>query len=491
MTVIHHAYTLTGEDREILSAIKGLTSDSRVVGKGFLFGAFPGTAADGRNFIPAAIEAGASFILAPEGTVLPEDAPSQVRLVIDNNPRLRFSVLAAHFYQDRPTTVCAVTGTNGKTSTANFASQIWNKLGYASASMGTLGIITATKRTGGSHTTLPSDLLYRELEGLKKEGVDHLVMEASSHGLDQYRLHGLSIAAAAFTNLTRDHLDYHKDMDDYFRAKAMLFHELLVPGGCAVINTDDAYGVRLVEQLKSFEGRVWTFGKRGAELKLVSQTPMATGQHLELELFGKAYSVDVPLAGVFQAMNLLSAIGLVLGGTPGLSADQVVAVLPQLASVPGRMESVSGHPKKAGVIVDYAHTPDALETVLSALRSHVDAKAGGRLVCLFGCGGNRDKGKRPIMGEIAMRLADKVIVTDDNPRHEDANQIRAEILAAAKGAQEIADRRAAIRAAVTSLEDGDVLVIAGKGHEHGQTIAGVTFPFDDVQEAKEAIAALK
>ncbi len=486
---------LTEEDRAVLAGMTGLTSDSRAVTKGFLFGAFPGSTADGRSFIAAAIEAGARYILAPKGTRLPDDvsgdALGEVRLIEDDNPRLRFSVLASHFYSRRPSTICAVTGTNGKTSSANFAGQIWTLLDRPAASMGTLGIVTAKRHTAGSHTTLPSDVLYKELQILADEGIDHLAMEASSHGLHQYRLHGLDIAAAAFTNLTRDHLDYHPDMEDYFNAKAMLFHELLRADGCAVINADDAYGVRLAESLRNEAVRVWTFGRNGSELRLIEQEPLATGQKLTIEILGERFDVVLPLAGVFQAMNVLCAIGLVMGSTPSLTAAQVVAVLPSLTSVPGRMQTIAGHPKLAGIIVDYAHTPDALETVLKALRNHVDTALGGRLVCLFGCGGNRDKGKRPIMGEIATRLADRVIVTDDNPRHEDATQIRAEILAASKGAQEIADRRAAIRAAVSSLEDGDVLVIAGKGHEQGQTIAGVTFPFDDTEEARQAIAALQ
>lgn len=476
------------EDKRILESLKGLSADSRKIEDGFLFAAFPGASADGRNFIPNAIDAGARFILAPTGTSLPEDCTG-VELIEDDNPRLRFAQMAAQFYPNAPEKISAVTGTNGKTSTANFAAQIWQMLGTDSASMGTLGTLTAKRKSKGTLTTLPSEVLHEELNDLAAEGVKRLTLEASSHGLDQYRLHGLKVQAAAFTNLTHDHLDYHADMDEYFAAKSKLFDVLLVDGGCAVINIDDAYGMKLYDKLKT-EGRVKVVGigvHDNADLQIISQEPVATGQRLKVKIFGEVFDINLPLAGVFQAMNVLTAIGLVSSCDPDLNISDIIDVLPRLESVPGRMQSISGHPKGAGVIVDFAHTPDALETVLKAVRLH----ARGRLVCLFGCGGNRDKAKRPVMGEIAQKYSDHVIVTDDNPRHEEPTEIRADILSAVPDAENIADRRAAILAAVTSLEDGDVLVIAGKGHEQGQIVAGVTFPFDDTEEAQKAIAALK
>lgn len=476
---------------EILQNIKGLTADSRNVEKGFLFAAFPGNVTDGRLFITQAIEDGASYILAPIGTILSEDDAEKVTLVEDENPRLRFALLAAAFYPEQPACISAVTGTSGKTSTANFTSQLWNLLGQKAASLGTLGIVTPDGNAEASLTTMASEDLFRTLSKLKKEqDIDHIAMEASSIGIEQYRMHGVNVKSAAFTNLSRDHLDYHGDMEEYFACKVRLFTELLDENGTAVICIDDMWGKRLYDLLSAnFKGRVWTYGTEGRDIRLSSQTLHTNGQTLEIHAFGEEYKVDLPLAGAFQGLNVLAALGLILGANPELKVADIIALLPQLKAVPGRMEAITGHPKGAGVIVDYAHKPGAVEAVLETLRPHVK----GRLICLFGCGGNRDKGKRPEMGAIAARLSDSVIVTDDNPRHEDASQIRKDIIQGipeGTSFEEVPDRAAAILAAVTSLEDGDVLVIAGKGHEQGQTIAGVTHPFDDREEARRVITML-
>lgn len=464
--------------------ISGLTADSRQVGAGYLFAALPGSRADGRDFIPQALEKGAAAVLAPEGTRLPETT-RPVALITDANPRRRLALLAARFYGCQPETVAAVTGTNGKTSVATFTRQIWQALGHDAASLGTLGLQPPRADAPASLTTPDPVELHRCLATLTRDHIDHVVLEASSHGLDQSRLDGIRVSAAAFTNLTRDHLDYHGTMEAYLAAKLRLFTGLLQEGGAAVVNIDDPAGADVVAACRARGVRLITYGKdEAAELRLIAQQPTATGQNLKITVFGKAFDVALPVAGAFQADNALAALGLVLAG--GADTDKAVKALEQVSGVPGRVELVGATPAGGHVYVDYAHTPDALETVLKALRPHTE----NRLFVIIGCGGDRDPGKRPMMGRIAVTLADEAIITDDNPRSEDPAGIRQEMLAEAPGAQEIGDRGAAIATAVAALGPGDVLVIAGKGHETGQIVGGQVLPFDDREIARTAISKL-
>ena len=350
------------------------------------------------------------------------------------------------------------------------------------ASLGTLGLHGAGIDRSGSMTTPDTVTLHAELAELAKAKIDHLAVEVSSHGLDQYRLDGMKITVAGFTNLTRDHLDYHADMDEYFTAKARLFSEVLDEKGAAVLNADVPKFTALKALCDARGLRVISYGSQGRDLKITKRVPTGSGQNLSLEIFGKAHEVSLPLVGEFQAMNALCALGMVLAENESRLSD-ILKALENIKGAPGRLQYVSGHSRGAAIYVDYAHTPDALENVLKALRPHTQNK----LVCLFGCGGDRDKGKRPVMGKIASLYADAVIVTDDNPRSEEPAQIRSEILAGAKGATEISGRREAIQTAVQKLEAGDVLVVAGKGHEQGQIFKTHTDPFDDVTEVKAAI----
>jgi UDP-N-acetylmuramoyl-L-alanyl-D-glutamate--2,6-diaminopimelate ligase len=466
-----------------IKALKGLTQDSRAVKSGYLFAAFPGTKTDGRSFIESAIASGASVILAPIGTTLPANA--NAKLVTDENPRRIFAKMAAAFYGRQPEIIAAVTGTNGKTSTAVFVSQLWEALGYKSASLGTLGLHGAGIERAGSMTTPGTTELHATLAELADAGIDHLAIEASSHGLDQYRLDGMNIKVAGFTNLTRDHLDYHADMNEYLAAKARLFTEVLDKNGTAVLNSDVPEFFHLKSLCADRQIKAISYGHKNADLKIISRTPTGAGQELVLEIFGKQHNLSLPLVGEFQAMNALCALGMTLA----VNQDRLLDILTGLSKIkgaPGRLQYVPGHPKGAAVYVDYAHTPDALENVLHALRPHTKNK----LVCLFGCGGDRDKGKRPVMGKISADLADVTIITDDNPRSEELAQIRSEILGGAKDAKEIPGRREAILTAVHSLTAGDVLVIAGKGHEQGQIFKAHTDPFDDVTEVKNSIHSL-
>lgn len=461
--------------------LAGLTADSRRVKPGFLFAALPGGKADGRAFIADAVTKGAVAVLAEPGAQVPDGT----LLVSDANPRRRFALMAAAFHQRQPATMAAVTGTNGKTSTAEFSRQIWARLGHRSASIGTLGIIAEGWDNRGGLTTPDPEALHASLAALADFGVTHACMEASSHGLSQYRLDGVRLQAAAFTNQTRDHLDYHADMEDYAKAKLRLFAEVLPAGATAVVNADAALGQRVVELAVQRGQQVLTFGRQGQAIRLVAANASATGQVLHLDLLGHAVQVRLPLAGSFQAANALAALGLAIAcGADPLAAAEA---LEHLQGVPGRLQKVAERAGGAGIYVDYAHTPDALETVLTALRPH----ASGRLVVVFGCGGDRDPGKRPQMGAIAARLADLVIVTDDNPRGEDAAAIRRAILAACPGATEIADRGQAIHAAVEQLRQGDLLVLAGKGHERGQIVAATVLPFDDADEARRAVVEIE
>ncbi|MEI6557262.1 MAG: UDP-N-acetylmuramoyl-L-alanyl-D-glutamate--2,6-diaminopimelate ligase [Rhodospirillaceae bacterium] len=466
--------------------ITGLTADSRAVAPGFLFAALPGSRSDGRAFIGDAVARGAIAILAPPGTTL--DAPG-IRLIEDPAPRRAFALMAAAFYGRQPGTVVAVTGTNGKTSTVQFVRQLWQRLGRRAACLGTLGLSApvGVEWSGPGMTTPDPVALHAGLAALAAAGIDHLAMEASSHGLDQFRLDGVRVKAAGFTNLTRDHLDYHGDMAAYLAAKGALFARVLAEDGLAVLNADAPAFPELALLCQIRGIRVLGYGYAGREIKVRAVTPLGHGQRLDLEFLGRPVRIELPLIGRFQAWNALLALGLVLAADPAAEVGPAVEALESLEGVPGRLQLVARHPAGAPVIVDYAHTPDALDTVLTALRPH----AAGRLVVVFGCGGDRDRGKRPEMGGIATLRADRVIVTDDNPRSEVPAAIRAEILAAAPGAAEIADRRAAIRAAVDGLADGDLLVIAGKGHEQGQIVGSETRPFDDATEARAAVAEVR
>jgi len=455
-------------------AITGLTADSRAVQAGNLFAALPGSRADGRVFVAQAVAQGAVAVLLPEGPV--GDVPAGITVLTSPEPRRTLALMAARFYGAQPDTVCAVTGTNGKTSTAVFTQQLWAALGLPGAALGTLGIIGAGLDRSGSLTTPDPVRLHALLAEAAQAGCTHLCMEASSHGLDQHRLDGVGMAAAAFTNLSRDHLDYHGTMEAYLAAKTRLFTEVLRPDGVAVLNADVAEFPALKTAVDAAGRRCMTYGQTGRDLRLEHRTPTATGQRLDLRVLGTQARVDLPLAGGFQAMNALAALGLVIAC--GADPTAAVAALNHLNGVPGRLEAIGTTPEGAAVYVDYAHTPDALDTVLNALRPH----AAGRLSVVFGCGGDRDRGKRPQMGAIAARLADTVTVTDDNPRSEDPAAIRAEVLAGCPG-----DRRAAIHTAVAALKAGDILVIAGKGHETGQTIGTTVLPFDDRVEAAAAL----
>lgn len=459
--------------------ILGLTSDSRAVKPGYLFAALSGRSADGRRFLDDAVKRGACAVLADRPVELP------VPVVVDANPRRCLALMAALYYAPQPATVAAVTGTNGKTSVAAFLRQIWQSAGLKSASLGTTGMVGPGIERPGSLTTPDPVELHKELQELARMGVDHLALEASSHGLDQFRLDGVRLAAAGFTNLTRDHLDYHPDMAAYFAAKTRLFAELLPKDGTAVVNIDQTEGGELAELCRGRGIKTVTYGRaERAELRLVKAEPKDAGLGITITLAGQRHSLDLPLLGGFQAMNALCALGLALA--TGIKAEVALGALRQLRGAPGRMEDVATHSSGAKVIVDYAHSPDALETALKALRPH----GRGRLVLVFGCGGDRDKGKRPLMGAIAQRLADLVFVTDDNPRSENPAEIRRAILAACPKAREIGDRRQAIRAAASLLRQGDLLLIAGKGHERGQIVGSNTLPFEDKEEARAAIASL-
>ncbi|MEZ5830252.1 MAG: UDP-N-acetylmuramoyl-L-alanyl-D-glutamate--2,6-diaminopimelate ligase [Dongiaceae bacterium] len=463
--------------------VRDLAHDSRRLKAGALFAALPGSKVDGRSFVPAAVKAGASAILAQEGSTF-ANLPSGVAVLTAKEPRRALALIAARFFGDQPHCIAAVTGTGGKTSTVAFARQLWSLEGREAASVGTLGIISSKLNDPGSLTTPDPIALHRLLAQLADNGVTHLAMEASSHGLDQHRLDAVNITAAAFTNLSQDHLDYHVDMARYFEAKLRLFSELLPEGGSAVVNLKLAQAPRVIEVARKRRQRLITFGGSEADIRLLKQKPTPQGQLLELSLFGAHHVAEFPVAGGFQAENLLAALGLVIGS--GSDVNKLAGLIGSMVGVPGRIEHVADTPTGGAVYVDYAHKPGALEAVLTTLRPH----AVRQLAVVFGCGGDRDRGKRPMMGEIATRLADRVIVTDDNPRSEAPAAIRAEILAKAPGAIEVGDRAEAIRVAMSELRQGDLLVIAGKGHESYQIVGDKTYPFDDSEIARQIAAEL-
>lgn len=462
--------------------ITGLTSDSRKVQPGYLFAALPGSKTDGAKFLADAAARGAAVVLGVPA-LANEAAGLGLRFIADANPRLALARYAAAYYGAQPATVAAVTGTKGKSSIVAFLREIWTALGYAAASLGTVGVIGPKGEKPLNHTTPDPVEIHALLAELKAEGVDHLAVEASSHGLDQHRLDGVRIRAAGFTNITRDHMDYHPTFEDYLAAKLRLFSEVVADDGVAVVNADAAHADRFIAAAKARGLTVLTVGRMGNAIHLDRREDHGLAQVLTLHHGGKIYYVELPQAGEFQCSNALVAAGLAigLGGDPA----KVFKALEHLKGAPGRMEKVAFAKSGAPIYVDYAHTPDSLEKVLEALRPHT----AGRLHVVFGCGGDRDKGKRPLMGAIAVKLADDVIVTDDNPRTEDAATIRREILAAAPGAREIGDRHQAIATAVAALGTGDVLIVAGKGHETGQYVNGVTYPFSDREEAIAAALA--
>ena len=461
--------------------VAGLTADSRAVRPGYVFAALRGTQSDGHRFIGDAREKGAVAVLTDQ--VDPAYA-GQIAFVTDSNPRRRLALMAAAFFNAQPKNIAAVTGTNGKTSVANFAAQIWSLLGLKSASLGTLGLQGDGLDEKVAHTTPDPVRLHELLSIAQHAGIEHLALEASSHGLDQFRLDGVKPRAAAFTNLTRDHMDYHPTVEAYFAAKLRLFDSLLPIQGTAVINMDSALGAKVEDVCRRRRQRLLRYGMLGSELKLLSAVPHAGGLQIEAEILGVRRQADLPLIGGFQAGNVLAALGLVIGcGTHAAAAWEA---LEKLHGVPGRMQKAAQRRNGASVFVDYAHTPDALETVLKAARPHTTQ----RLAVVFGCGGDRDRGKRPLMGAVAAKFADRVYVTDDNPRSEEPASIRAAIMASCPGGVEIGDRRDAIFAAIEALQPGDLLLVAGKGHEPGQIVGSEVRPFDDVSVAREAVSAI-
>lgn len=463
--------------------IRGLASDSRDVRSGYLFAALAGARARGTDFIPDAVARGAAAVLAPEGTD-PDAAGPRARLVTDPNPRRRLALMAARFHGSQPKVVACVTGTNGKTSVTEFTRQLWEASGRKAATLGTLGARADGLCRPLRHTTPDPVTLHRVLAELAARNIDHLALEASSHGLAQHRLDGVNVVAAAFTNLTRDHMDYHADRAAYLEAKAGLFERVMAADGTAVLNADDEHSAGIAARCRARGQRVLTFGENGADLRLLHRRDTPAGQELSVAIFESAHRVALPLPGAFQACNALAAAGLALA--TGVAPAAIPAALGSLRGVRGRLERIAGHPAGATVFVDYAHTPDALSAVLRAARP----LAAGKLVLVFGCGGERDAGKRHAMGRVASALADRIFVTDDNPRGEDPAAIRRAILEGCPEATEIGDRGGAIRAAVRCLAGGDVLLVAGKGHERGQTVGDRVIDFDDAAATRRALARM-
>jgi UDP-N-acetylmuramoyl-L-alanyl-D-glutamate--2,6-diaminopimelate ligase len=459
------------------SEVTGFAIDHRKVARGSVFGAFKGTIFNGEDFIRQAVDRGAVAVIAR-----PEAKVDRVPHLADPEPRRLFADLAAKFYAPYPETVVAVTGTNGKTSTVEMTRQIWRMLGHRSASIGTLGVTTSDDQVKTGLTTPDIVTFLNNMAGLKRMGTTHVAYEASSHGLDQHRAEGVPLAAAAFTNFSRDHLDYHGTMEAYFEAKMRLFERLLPAGKPAVVWTDDPKSDEVMERVTRGGHELLTVGRRGETIRLIEQTPTALGQTLMLERAGKPHRLALPLIGAYQASNVLTAAGLVLA--TGGEWNETFSSMQRVAPVRGRLERAVISRAGVPVYIDYAHTPDALEAAISALRPHVE----GRLITVFGAGGDRDKGKRPEMGAVASRLSDMVIVTDDNPRSEDPSTIRSAIMAGAPGATEVAGRREAIAEAIRAARAGDIVLVAGKGHETGQIIGDRVFPFDDALVARECAA---
>jgi UDP-N-acetylmuramoyl-L-alanyl-D-glutamate--2,6-diaminopimelate ligase len=459
------------------SQVTGFAIDHRKVTRGNVFGAFGGAVFNGEDFIPAAVQKGAVAVVArPDAKV-----EGAVHLA-DEQPRRLFARMASRYFGPYPETVVAVTGTNGKTSTVEMTRQIWRMLGHRSASIGTLGVTTSDDQVKTGLTTPDIVTFLSNMAGLKRMGISHVAYEASSHGLDQYRAEGVPLAAAAFTNFSRDHLDYHPSMDAYFEAKMRLFDDVIEPGGTAVVWADDPKSAEVIARARRRGLRLMTVGRNGETIRLVEQSPTPLGQALILEHDGKPHRLALPLIGAYQASNVMTAAALVLA-TGGEWRD-VFSAMARVSPVRGRLERAVISRAGAPVYVDYAHTPDALEAAIMALKPHVE----GKLIIVFGAGGDRDQGKRAPMGEVATRLADVAIVTDDNPRSEDPAKIRADILAGAPGAIEVAGRKDAIARALEMAKTGDIVLLAGKGHETGQIIGTRVLPFDDALVARECAA---
>ena len=467
--------------------LTGIAVDSRKVQPGVLFAALPGSHVHGGEFIRYALRMGAAAILTDRaGAALAADvlAGSDAALVIADEPRQALAYAAALWFGAQPETMVAVTGTSGKTSVATFTRQIWQALGHSACSLGTMGV-QGDFEAPLAHTTPEPITLHRILAAMSDAGITHAAMEASSHGLDQHRLDAVHLKAAAFTNFSQDHLDYHADFAEYFSAKALLFNRVLPEDGTAVINIDDPRSVEMLDHVRARGQSLITIGRSdGADLRILGQRYDATGQELRFSWKGTTHQARLDLIGGFQAENVLAAAGLCIasGSTPG----DVFAVLPRLQTVRGRMELAATRDNGATVFVDYSHKPGALASALQSLRPHVM----GRIIVVFGAGGDRDRLKRPLMGQAAAEFADKVYVTDDNPRSEDPATIRAEVMAGCPLATEVGDRAEAILRGVDDLGPGDALLIAGKGHETGQIIAGQVYPFDDAEQASIAVAAL-
>ncbi|MGB6428013.1 MAG: UDP-N-acetylmuramoyl-L-alanyl-D-glutamate--2,6-diaminopimelate ligase [Methyloceanibacter sp.] len=455
--------------------IMGLAADSRKVKPGYLFAALPGSRTDGARYIAEALERGAAAILMPQadGAARGKTPLDGTPMLEDSDPRRRLALIAARFFGLQPDIAVAVTGTNGKTSVASFLRQLWERMGLRAASLGTIGVVGPAGTATLANTTPDPIELHRILAELAKAGVTHLALEASSHGLEQRRIDGVRLAAGGFTNISRDHLDYHPSFEAYFREKLRLFGELLPPGAPAVVDVDSDAGREVAAFAKARGLDVISVGREGESLRLVSAEEDGFGQRLVVEHDGGQEKLLLPLVGAFQASNALVAAGLALA--TGASASTTLPLLANLRGARGRLELAGTTPASAPIFIDYAHTPDALAKALDALRPYVE----GRLAVVFGCGGDRDKGKRPEMGAVAVSKADVAIVTDDNPRSEEPEEIRRQILVAAPGAVEIAGRAGAVAEAIAGLKRGDVLLIAGKGHETGQIIKGAVIPYSD------------
>jgi UDP-N-acetylmuramoyl-L-alanyl-D-glutamate--2,6-diaminopimelate ligase len=459
------------------TVVTGFALDHRQVAPGNVFGAFRGSRFNGEDFVAEAIARGAVGVVAR-----PEAAVEGAAHFSSSEPRKLFAEMAARYFAPYPDTVVAVTGTNGKTSTVEMTRQLWRMAGHRSASIGTLGVTTADDQVRTGLTSPDVVTFLSNMAGMRRMGISHVAYEASSHGLDQYRAEGVPVHAAAFTNLSRDHLDYHADMDEYFGAKMRLFDEVVTDDGAAVVWADDLKSAEVIARAKKRGLLLFTVGERGGDIRLVKREWTPLGQRLTLEYAGKAASLVLPLIGAYQAANVLVAAGLVL--VTGGEWATTLAGMGRLSPVRGRLERAVITPAGAPIYVDYAHTPDAIEAAIEALRPHV----AGRLITILGAGGDRDQGKRPEMGAVAARLSDHVIVTDDNPRSEDPALIRRAVLSGAPGAEEIGDRRAAIAAGVAMARAGDIVLVAGKGHEQGQIIGDRVLEFDDVSVARECAA---
>ncbi|WP_339827430.1 UDP-N-acetylmuramoyl-L-alanyl-D-glutamate--2,6-diaminopimelate ligase [uncultured Parasphingorhabdus sp.] len=468
---------LSGEAGE--QPVTGLAIDHRKIAPGNIFGAFRGAKFNGEDFIEAAVAAGAIAVVARPGAQV-----DGLVHIMDEEPRRLFARMAARYFTPTPANVAAVTGTNGKTSTAELTRQLWRMDGYNSASIGTLGVTTADDQIKTGLTTPDIVTFLSNMSGLAREGVSHAIFEASSHGLSQYRTEGLPVRIGAFTNLSRDHLDYHGDMDSYFEAKMRLFDEVVASDGTAVIwADDDPWSDKVIKRAMDRGLEILTVGEKGSTLQLMSQTPTHLGQVLMVKAHGNTHRISLPLIGAYQAANILLSAAIVLAS--GGKLENILDHMQRVQPVRGRMERAVITRAGAPVYVDYAHTPDALRAAIEALRPHVT----GQLITVFGAGGDRDTGKRPEMGKIAVEMSDHVIVTDDNPRSEDPAAIRAEIMAGATGADNVADRRAAIAKAVEMAGPQDIILLAGKGHEQGQIVGDRVIPFDDVEVARECAGA--